>query len=47
MRFEDPNNLDKSFRIVLRAFDKGVTYFDIAPHYSNDKSEDIMGMQLK
>ncbi len=46
MRFEDPDNLDKSVRTVIRAFDKGVTYFDTAPHYCNDKSEDIMGTAI-
>ncbi len=43
MRFEDPNNLEKSVATVLRAFDKGVTYFDTAPTYCLSKSEKIIG----
>ena len=43
MRFEEPDNLEKSVNTVLRAFNKGVTYFDTAPGYCQDKSEGIMG----
>jgi len=43
MRFEDPDNLEKSVRTVLRAFEKGVTYFDTAPGYCRDQSEKIIG----
>ncbi|MBD3307847.1 aldo/keto reductase [candidate division KSB3 bacterium] len=47
MRFEDPKNLDKSVRTVLRAFDKGVTYFDTAPGYCLDQSEIIVGHAVR
>lgn len=43
MRFAEPKNIEKSAKVVLRAFDKGVTYFDTAPGYCLDKSEKIMG----
>lgn len=43
MRFEEPHNLEKSVNTVLRAFEKGVTYFDTAPGYCQDQSEIIMG----
>jgi len=43
MRFPDPANEDASVEIVLAAFDAGVTYFDTAPVYCGDKSEEIVG----
>ncbi len=43
MRFEEPRNHDKSVATVLRAFDKGITYFDTAPDYCEDQSEIIVG----
>ncbi|MEW5817522.1 MAG: aldo/keto reductase [Spirochaetota bacterium] len=47
MRFEEPGNIDKSVKTVLRAFGKGVNYFDTAPGYCNDKSEIIMGHAVR
>jgi predicted aldo/keto reductase-like oxidoreductase len=46
MRFEEPDNLEKSVRTVLRAFEKGVTYFDTAPGYCRDQSEKIIGQAV-
>jgi predicted aldo/keto reductase-like oxidoreductase len=46
MRFEEPRNHEKSVQTVLRAFDKGVTYFDTAPGYCEDQSEIIMGKAI-
>ncbi len=46
MRFEEPNNHDKSVATVLRAFEKGVTYFDTAPGYCEDQSEIIVGKAI-
>ncbi len=43
MRFENPHDIDASAETVLHAFDKGITYFDTAPGYCDDKSEFIMG----
>ena len=43
MRFEEPKNHEKSVATVLRAFEKGVTYFDTAPGYCQDQSEIIIG----
>ena len=43
MRFENPQDHEKSVATVLRAFDKGVTYFDTAPGYCQDQSEIIIG----
>ncbi len=47
MRFEFPEDIDKSAQTVLRAFEKGLTYFDTAPGYCGDKSEIIMGTAIK
>ena len=46
MRFENPQDHEKSVATVLRAFDKGVTYFDTAPGYCSDQSEIIMGKAI-
>ena len=46
MRFENPNDHDKSVATVLRAFEKGVTYFDTAPGYCQDQSEIIIGKAI-
>jgi predicted aldo/keto reductase-like oxidoreductase len=43
MRFENPRDHEKSVATVLRAFDKGITYFDTAPGYCQDQSEIIIG----
>ncbi len=46
MRFESPEDIDKSAATVLRAHEKGITYFDTAPGYCNDRSEIIMGTAI-
>ncbi|PID58589.1 aldo/keto reductase [candidate division KSB3 bacterium] len=46
MRFEDPNDHEKSVATVLHAFDKGITYFDTAPSYCHEQSEIIMGKAI-
>jgi aryl-alcohol dehydrogenase-like predicted oxidoreductase len=33
-------------RIVARAFDRGINYFDVAPFYGNGEAEESMGMAL-
>ncbi|MCF7943761.1 MAG: aldo/keto reductase [Spirochaetia bacterium] len=47
MRFESPQDTDKSAATVLRAFNKGITYFDTAPGYCEDQSEIIIGTAVK
>lgn len=46
MRFESPQDHEKSVATVLRAFNKGITYFDTAPGYCEDQSELIMGKAI-
>ncbi|HDP34466.1 MAG TPA: aldo/keto reductase [Candidatus Hydrogenedentes bacterium] len=47
MRFEKPQQIDEMAAVVVRAFEKGVTYFDTAPGYCEDKSESICGTAFK
>ena len=47
MRFTNPRDIDESAEIVLHAYRQGVNYFDTAPHYCEDKSEDIMGAAIR
>lgn len=47
MRFAVPEDIDAMAEVVVHAHRKGVNYFDTAPGYCADKSEDIMGAALK
>ncbi|MEA3363481.1 MAG: aldo/keto reductase [Thermodesulfobacteriota bacterium] len=47
MRFSDPQNLEKSSDLLLYAQSKGINYFDTAPIYCGDRSEDIFGHALR
>ena len=47
MRFPEPNEIEKSAELLLYANEKGITYFDTAPLYSEDKSQDIFGHAFK
>ncbi|MEN6663096.1 MAG: aldo/keto reductase [Phycisphaerae bacterium] len=47
MRFPKPEEIDASAALVLHAHRRGINYFDTAPGYCNDKSEDIMAAAFK
>jgi len=47
MRFPDPKNLQKSSETLLYAHSKGINYFDTAPIYCGDRSEEIFGHALQ
>lgn len=47
MRFESPDRPDEMAQVAYRAFERGVTYFDTAPFYCGDKSEDILGLAVR
>jgi len=47
MRFESPQKIDQMAEVVYRAFERGITYFDTAPGYCEDKSEIILGTAVK
>lgn len=50
MRYDEEDvaagNLEKCAQVALYAHEKGVNYFDTAPHYCSDKSEIITGIAL-
>ena len=47
MRFENPSDIEGSAELLLHALNKGVNYFDTAPGYCGDHSEDIFGTAVK
>lgn len=47
MRFDTSRPEEENVGLVHHAFDKGITYFDTAPGYCGDKSEDIFGAAFK
>lgn len=47
MRFPNPDDIDASAELVLHAYGRGVNYFDTAPYYCKDRSEDIMGAAFR
>ncbi len=47
MRFPEPDQIEKSAELILYAHEKGITYFDTAPLYCQDKSQEIFGRAFK
>ena len=47
MRFTKPEDIDGSAELVRYAHAKGINYFDTAPYYCEDKSEEIMGAAIR
>lgn len=47
MRFARPDDPDASAELIRHAHARGVNYFDTAPFYCDDRSEDIFGRALK
>ncbi len=47
MRFANPDDIDANAEVVLHAYERGITYFDTAPHYCQDKSEAILGAAFR
>jgi len=43
MRFANPTDIDANAEVVRHAYRRGVNYFDTAPGYCQDRSEDILG----
>jgi len=46
MRFENPSDIDGSSKLLLHALKAGINYFDTAPGYCGDHSEDIFGAAI-
>ena len=46
MRFAQPADLDRNAELVRYAHAQGINYFDTAPYYCDDRSEEIFGRIL-
>ena len=46
MRFDETRSNEENAKLLQYAFEKGITYFDTAPGYCSDRSEDIFGIGL-
>jgi hypothetical protein len=47
MRFTNPTDIESSAQLLLHAHKCGINYFDTAPYYCQDKSEDIFGAAIR
>jgi len=47
MRFKNPEDIDANAELVVHAFNQGINYFDTAPSYCKNKSEQIIGAAVK
>jgi predicted aldo/keto reductase-like oxidoreductase len=47
MRFDETKSNEENAQLLLYARSKGINYFDTAPTYCSDTSEDIFGVALK
>ncbi len=47
MRFANPDDIEANAEVVLHAYKKGINYFDSAPGYCSDRSEDIIGAAVR
>jgi predicted aldo/keto reductase-like oxidoreductase len=47
MRFANPQDIDANAEVLLHAYRAGVNYFDTAPMYCADKSEEIVGSAVR
>ena len=47
MRFDTSRPNSENAELLLHAYSQGINYFDTAPFYCDDKSEDIFGIALR
>jgi len=47
MRFRNPEDIDANAELIVYAHEKGINYFDTAPGYCGDKSEEIVGAAVR
>ena len=47
MRFPGPQNIDTNAELILHAHRRGINYFDTAPYYCDDRSEESFGVAIK
>jgi predicted aldo/keto reductase-like oxidoreductase len=46
MQFDETRSNEENAKLLLYAFEKGINYFDTAPGYCSDLSEDIFGIGI-
>ena len=46
MQFDETKSNEENATLLQYAFDKGINYFDTAPGYCSDRSEDIFGIGI-
>jgi predicted aldo/keto reductase-like oxidoreductase len=47
MRYPAPQNIDSNAELLTYAYKKGINYFDTAPYYCDDRSEESLGAAVK
>ena len=47
MQFDTSKSIQENAQLLEYAYSKGINYFDTAPGYCKDKSEDIFGHAFK
>lgn len=47
MRFDESKSNEENAELLLYVHSKGINYFDTAPTYCSDTSEDIFGIAMK
>ncbi len=47
LRFDKSKSNEENAKLVIYAYEKGINYFDTAPGYVDDRSEDIMGIAIR
>ena len=47
MRFDEKRSNKENAQLLHHAYDKGINYFDTAPGYCSDTSEEIFGIAIK
>ncbi len=47
MRFANPDDIEANAEVVMHGYKQGINYFDTAPEYCSDRSEDIFGAAVR
>ena len=47
LRFDKSKTNEENAELVIYAYEKGINYFDTAPGYVDDRSEDIIGVAIR
>ena len=47
LRFDKSKTNEENAKLIIYAYEKGINYFDTAPGYVDDRSEDIIGTAIR